>query len=454
MGGSCKRIFFLVACFLSISGGRAEPLVPYEAFTLKNGLQFILLQNKRAPIVSYTTWFKVGSADEIAGKTGIAHYLEHLMETALPEVQMGQFLEDFQSSGTHSNAFTSLDYTFYYKMTTTDKLELLMRYEAGRMRGVAFNQDKFRTERNVILEERLMRTENDPQELFKERYNQRFFGLHPYANPIIGWEKDIRALTLKDIKAFHKKWYQPSNAIVILSGDFDSSKVRAWAQKYYAPLLSEGSFNRERPLVPLPDKQARSVEMDHLRTTETALILSYALPNLKKTQYKDALALLLLSEYLNGDAEGGLQNLLVQSTKLATAFQTNYTFDDFLDGWPFVFHVSPTHDKNIPKIKSLIIDKLAQIGRDGLEEAQLSCLRTYVYNGLVMQLDDIFDRASFIGTCIASGVSLEQINRIPEDLQTVTSADIQGAIVRYLTPQAPLVGILKKTAASKNGSAS
>src|SRR3990167_10294700 len=231
-----KQLLAMTFCLLFTTGLahlHADPLIKAETFTLKNGLRFFLMQNKRAPIVCYSTWFNVGSADQLPGKTGLAHYLEHLMETGLPEVQMGQFLEDFQSSGSHSNAITTRDHTFYYKKMMAEHLELLMRYEAGRMRGVAFNQAKFDTEKNVILEERLMRTETNPREFFNEKFNNKFFSIHPYKNPIIGWEKDIRALTLEDVKAFYKKWYSPSNAFIIISGDFDATQVKTWAQKYY-----------------------------------------------------------------------------------------------------------------------------------------------------------------------------------------------------------------------------
>ena len=443
-----KKLVVLLACFIWGAEVRAEPLVSYETFTLKNGLQFILLQNKRAPIVSYTTWFRVGSADEVSGKTGIAHYLEHLMESALPEVQMGQFLEDFQSSGTHSNAFTSQDYTFYYKMVTTDKLELLMRYEAGRMRGVAFNEDKFRTEKNVILEERLMRTDNDPHEFFSENFNVQFFGTHPYKNPVIGWEKDIRALTLQDIKAFHKKWYTPSNAFIIISGDFDPKVVRTWVNKYYADLPSGKKTTRARSAQSLDHAQRPPVHVHHPRTPETVVSLSYPLPNLKHKSYKDALALLLLIEYLNGDFEGSLQNLLVHSKKLATTFQSTYPLHHFLDAWAVVFQISPTDDKNIQQIINLIHEKLSNIARDGLKEEEIDRARIYLYNSLIMTLDDIYQKASFVGNCLSSGLTLAQINTLPEDLKKVTSADIQRVIELYLNADKALMGTLKKSPSS------
>lgn len=421
----------------------AAPLLSYETFTLKNGLQFILLQNKRAPIVSYTTWYKVGSADELSGKTGLAHYLEHMMETAFPEVQMGQFLEDFYSAGTHSNAFTSLDYTFYYKMVTTNHLELLMRYEAGRMRGVAFNKDKFETEKNVILEERLMRSENDPRELFNEKFNSQFFTIHPYKNPIIGWEKDIRELTFEDIKAFHNKWYHPNNAFIIVSGDFDPTQVRTWAQTYYGNIPAGPTIERVRPQEPLEKPKIGPILVEHPRTPEPFLGQIYPLPNLKKEKFEDLLALLLLREFLDGDFEGSLHEILVHKKKLASMVYSQLTYDS-LDPWSFAITVDAPSEANFKEIEAIINERLDQISREGLKASDLARGRTYLYNSLIMPLDDIYKKATFIGSILSSGISLSQMNSLPEELKKITSADIQRVIQKYLTANKAVIGILKQ----------
>ncbi|MBY0291980.1 MAG: insulinase family protein [Alphaproteobacteria bacterium] len=422
----------------------AEPLLHYETFTLKNGLQFILMQNKRAPIVSYTTWYKVGSADEVPGKTGLAHYLEHLMETASPEIQMGQFLEDFNASGAHSNAYTARDVTFYYKMVMTDHLELLMRFEAGRMQGVAFNQDKFETEKNVIIEERLMRTENDPDSFFNEKFNNQFFTIHPYKNPIIGWEKDIRAITLDDVKAFHKKWYHPNNAFVIVSGDFDPAQVRAWAEKYYENIPSGPKITRTRPQEPLKKKKIAPILVEHPQTPTLSFSQMYPIPELKKQHYQDHLSLTLLSVFLSGDFKGSLEETLVHKEKLASTFHSQYALTDFLDPWSFSIVVHPLDESKIKDIENIINETLEKIAQNGLTQEDLNRTQLYIYNSWVMKLDDIFERAHFLGTAFSSGLTLEQINSLPQDLKKVTSADIQRVIQNYLTKDHAVMGILKK----------
>jgi zinc protease len=435
-----KKLFVLVLWPTFLLGG---PLIHYETFTLKNGLQFILLENKRAPIVSYTTWYKVGSADEVQGKTGLAHYVEHLMESGMPEVQMGQFLEDFNSSGAHSNAFTSQDFTYYYKMTTTDHLELLMRYEAGRLRGMAFNKDKFETEKNVILEERLQ-GENDPITLANEKLNSLFFTVHPYKNPIIGWEKDIRALTFDDIKEFHKKWYCPNNAFVIISGDFDPKKVRMWAEKYYGNIPVGPKMERNRPQEPLDKPKVKPIIIEHPRAAELYLDYLYPLPNLKRDNYQELLALLLLSEYLNGDFEGSLEEILVHRKKLVSAFHSECAIAQFLDAWSFAIYAKPFTEGSIKKIKDIINTRLLQIAKEGLKLEDLDQARTYICNDIVLSLDDIYGKAVFLGKSLASGLTLEQINSLATDLKKVTSADIQNVIQKYLKEEKVVVGILKQ----------
>lgn len=440
----CKKLFLVVAFLSALSQVHAEPLVQAETFTLKNGLQFFLLQNKRAPIVFYSTWFKVGSADEVPGKTGLAHYLEHLMETGLPEVQMGQFLEDFQSSGSHSNAITTHDHTYYYKTMMTDHLELLMRYEAGRMRGVAFNQTKFDTEKNVILEERLMRTETNPDEYFNEKFNNAFFTTHPYKNPIIGWEKDIRGLTLDDVKAFHKKWYQPNNAYIIISGDFDPAQVKAWAEKYYGELPAGEKIQRQRPEEPLKKPKIAPVMVEHPKVAQLSVIEAYPLPNLKKSNYQDMLALILLSEFLESDFEGSLYEVLVHKKKWVFSLASAAAFFSERDPWSFAFYVKPTPSAKWEDIEAIIHQKLEQIAREGVKQDDLKRARHYVYNELVMSLDDIQQKAVLLGDALSSDVTLDQLNSLDGDLEKVTSQDIQRVIKTYLQPEKAVVGILKK----------
>ncbi len=439
-----KKISLILCAFLLSVQAYAVPLLKYETFTLKNGLQFILMVNKRAPIVSYTTWFKVGSADEIKGKTGLAHYLEHIMEDAYPEVQMGQFLEDYNASNMHANAFTSHDYTCYYRMVTTPHLELIMRFEAGRMRGVAFNQDKFDTEKNVILEERLMRTENDPDALFSEKINSQFFKEHPYKNPIIGLETDIKNLTLEDAKDFHNKWYHTNNAVIIVSGDFDPAQVKTWAETYYGDIAPGPAVNRKRIQDPYPFPKMETIVVEHPRATLITFNEIFKLKPRTPENYNDFLALYLLSEYFNGDQEGSLEEIIVHKEKLATTFLADCSFYQNYDSWSFIFIGSTNTEENVQKIRNIIHKRLQDIQEKGLSEDDLKRARKYVYNHLVMNLDGIYERAKYLGYGLTSGVTPDQMNTLPDSLEGITSADIQHVIKEYLTEEKSCLGVLKK----------
>lgn len=443
-----KNCFFIFFFFQWAGSLGADPLLTYEAFTLKNGLQFLLMKNERAPIVSYTTWFKVGSADEVPGKTGLAHYLEHMMESAMPEIQMGQFLEDFNSSGTHSNAFTSYDVTYYYKMVMAENLENLMRYEAGRMRGVAFNKDTFETERNVILEERLMRTENEPGALFDEKFNDQFFKVHPYKNPVIGWEKDISALTFKDIKNFHKKWYHPNNAFIIVSGDFDSLQVRKWAEKYYGDIPSGQRIERNRPQEPLEKPKIEPIIVEHPRVPEMSFMQIYPLPDLKKHDFQDLLALLILTEFLNGDFEGSLEEILVHKKKLATGVNVQCEFLEFLDPWSFAINVNLAPESDVKEVEKIIDERLKEIVLNGLKQEDLTLVVKYIFNDWILASDDIYTKAVLLGTILSRGLTEEQFNSLPEKLKEIRVEDIQHVIKTYLIKDKAVIGILKKPSLS------
>lgn len=444
-----KRVLVFLCLFGFVETVKAKPLFTYETFTLKNGLQFILLENKRAPIVCYTTWYRVGSADEVPGKTGLAHYLEHLRDDGSPEVQMGEFLEEIKATGRHSNAYTWQDSTYYFTMVTSDRLELLMRLEGGRVRGIAFNKDMFEKEKNVILEERLMSTENEPTSLFSEKFNSQFFSAHPYKNPIIGWEKDIKALTYEDMISFYKKWYHPNNAFIIISGNFNPKEVRAWAEKYYGDIPAGPKAERNRAEESYKKAKVDPIIVEHPRTAVPSLSMIYQLPALKKGHYKDLLALLVLTEYLNGDFEGSLYESLVHKSKLATGFSASCFSYEFLDPWSFSLVAWTPSPEKSKEIEKLVYDRLDQLGREGIKPEELGRTKKYFVNSLLTTMDDIYLKAKFLGTVLSGGLTLEQISSLPQDMDQVTSSDIQHVIQTYLQKDRAVIGILKKSSGLK-----
>ena len=220
----------------ALSAAASAKVFNPQTFTLANGMQVVVIENRRAPIVTQMVWYKVGSADEPRGDSGIAHYLEHLMFKATKNLKSGEFSKIVARNGGRDNAFTSYDYTAYHQTVAADRLELIMKIEADRMTNLIIDDDAIEAERQVVLEERRSRTDNRPASLLREQANAALYLTYPYRDPVIGWAHEIRAITADGLRAFYKKWYRPNNAILIIAGDVTMDTVRPLAEKYYGPI--------------------------------------------------------------------------------------------------------------------------------------------------------------------------------------------------------------------------
>jgi len=202
-----------------------QKMLGAETFTLSNGMQVVLVRNTRAPVITQMVWYKVGAADEQSGKTGLAHFLEHLMFKGSDNVPPGELSKRVRALGGNDNAFTSQDYTAYFQSIAVQHLETVMQMESDRMKSLLIPAEEFEAERQVVLEERRQRTENDPRSHLYEQMRYALFPGHPYATPVIGWEQDIKSLTRQDALDWHKKWYNPANSILVVSGDFTAEAL-------------------------------------------------------------------------------------------------------------------------------------------------------------------------------------------------------------------------------------
>ncbi|MBD3785830.1 MAG: insulinase family protein, partial [Sphingomonadales bacterium] len=223
----------LCAALAAATPALAEPVTH---FTLPNGLEAVVIEDHRAPVVVQMVWYKAGSADEVRGKSGIAHYLEHLMFKGTETMAAGELSKTVAANGGSDNAFTSYDYTAYHQRIAADRLPLVMKMEADRMRHLRISEDDWLTEREVILEERAQRTDSDPGALFSEQRNAAQYLNHPYGTPIIGWRQEMEALTREDALAWYRQYYAPNNAVLVVAGDVTPDQVRALAEEYYGPL--------------------------------------------------------------------------------------------------------------------------------------------------------------------------------------------------------------------------
>ncbi|MGB3147687.1 MAG: pitrilysin family protein, partial [Paracoccaceae bacterium] len=236
---------------LALVAGTAAKADQVTSFTLENGMQAVVIEDHRAPVVTHMVWYKVGSADEERGTSGVAHYLEHLMFKGTTAFPAGVFSDAVQANGGYENAFTTKDHTAYFQRLAADRLDLMMQMEADRMRNLTLSEEDATTEREVILEERAQRTDSSPEALFGEQMTAALFLNHPYGTPIIGWRSEMAALTRQDALDWYRHYYAPNNAILVVAGDVDPVMVRELAETYYGPLApSDGIATRVRPAEP------------------------------------------------------------------------------------------------------------------------------------------------------------------------------------------------------------
>ena len=268
-------------------------------FTLDNGMDVVVIEDHRAPVVTHMVWYRVGSADEPHGTSGIAHFLEHLMFKGTDEIPDGAFSKIIAENGGQDNAFTSYDYTGYFQRIAVDRLDLVMKMEADRMVDVVITEDHVRTERDVILEERSTRTDNSPDGLFSEQMRAALFMNHRYGVPIIGWRREMEQLSLDDALTFYERYYAPDNAILVVAGDVTPEQVRELAEKHYGPLEPSGNPPDPRPQEP-PQLAPRRIDRvllaaskaDHIHHTAhpalTSLVKDLLAESIDRAAYQGA----------------------------------------------------------------------------------------------------------------------------------------------------------------------
>src|SRR5882672_10047319 len=311
-----------VVALASLSAARAAVFNP-STITLANGLQVVVIENHRAPVVTHMVWYRVGAADEARGKTGIAHFLEHLMFKGTKTVPPRAFSEIVARLGGSENAFTTEDYTAYFQSVSVDHLEEMMKLEADRMVNLVLTDDVVLPERDVILEERRQRIDNDAGSQLMEMARAALFLNLPLHTPTIGWETEMRGLTTADAIAWHQKWYEPGNAIVVISGDVTMDQVRPLAEKYYGAVPATAVPARARPDEPAQFAPRRVTKEDP-RVQLASWSRLYQAPSYHRGAKEHAYALEVLAELLGGGTSSRLYRSLVVEQKLATSAGSNY----------------------------------------------------------------------------------------------------------------------------------
>lgn len=410
-------------------------------FTLDNGLEVVVVTNERAPVVTHMVWYKVGSADEPRGKSGIAHLLEHLMFKGTDSRAPGEFSDIVARHGGRENAFTTYDYTGYFQTVAKDRLPLMMELEADRMANLTLTDELVLPEREVVLEERRMRVENDPQSQLAEMARADLWIHHPYGTPIIGWADEIAALTTEDALAFYDHWYAPNNAVLVVSGDVEPDEVRALAEKYYGPVARKDVPPRRRVDEP-PHWAGSRVELASPQVGQPSLSISYLAPSYNSAEVAARpYALQVLSELLDGTV-GRLYRRLVVEEALAVGAGAGYDANG-LDGSSFAFWISPRPGVELDAVEAALRGEIARLLDEGVTAEEVEKAKQRLIDQTVYANDSAGSAAQILGRALATGSSVEDVEDWPNRVRAVTPEEVEAAAAAVLDPSYSVTSVLR-----------
>ncbi len=429
---------------LSISCGLAATPVAAEVFSpsryvLDNGLELIVIEDHRRAAVAHFAYYKVGAIDEEPGKTGLAHFLEHLMFKGTNNLDPGEFSRVVARNGGRDNAFTSANYTGYFQIIAADRLSLIMQMEADRMTGLKLDDAIVLPERDVVLEERLSRVENRPSALLGEAMRANLYLAHPYRRPIIGWPTEVKRLTTEDALDFYRKWYAPNNVVVVVAGDVNPDDVLALAKQHYGAVAAREL--PQRPPFYEPDQRApRRVVFTDPRVRQEDWRRMYVAP-----AYEGAApgpyALNVLAEIMGGET-GRLHNALVEKQKIALGVSFWY------DGSGRDFGSAGLYGRPVPGIATADMEaafdaEIASLLKDGVTETEVTDAKRLLAASAIFARDSLDGPARILGGAVANGQRIEDVEDWPERIAAVDKAAIDTAARALFNINWSVTGILR-----------
>jgi zinc protease len=428
LGYKLSRTMGLIALVLALSGAGSAAdagIFNPQTFTLANGMQVVVVPNHRVPVVNHMVWYKVGSADDPPGKSGIAHFLEHLMFKGTKTLASGEFSRRVARNGGRENAFTSTDYTGYFQTVAVDRLELVMGMEADRMTNLVLTEEEVRTERLVILEERRQRTDNDPAAILSEHVSAALYINHPYRVPVIGWEHEIKGLDRDSILSFYRQRYAPNNAILVVSGDITADRLRPLAEKYYGAIPRAPTPPRVRPQEP-PHRAARSVVLEDARVRQPSWSRSYLAPSYSAGATEHAYPMQVLAQILGGGATSRLYRTLVVERKLATSAGAYYG-PDRLGPSSFSVYASPLPGIELDVLQKAVEEQLERLLMDGIGSDEVERAKSRMQSRAIYARDSLRAGGRILGSALAAGRTIEDAEAWPERIGAVTVKEIDAA---------------------------
>lgn len=413
-------------------------------FTLQNGLHVIVIEDNRIPAVSHNLLFKYGAADDPRGKSGLAHYMEHMLFQGTKKLAPNEYSRRIAAKGGQTNAFTTADYTGYWVNIAKENLPLVMELEADRWQNLHSSEQEFAKEKQVILEERRSRVENNPGALFAEQMNAALFLHHPYGTPIIGWKKEMEGLSREDVIAYYARYHNPQNAILVLSGDITKAHAMALVNQYYAAIPKRGMSIAPMVTEP-PHLASRTLEMTHERVQRMEWGKAYVTSSFgwKRGEGDDAhLIPMMIADYLLGGGKASrLYQLLVEEKKLAQSVSSD--FNPFRRGpGEFALNVVPVEAKHLPEIKSVIAKEIAKLKQNPPSVAELNRAKTQLLASNIYLRDGLQSLAQVMGHLAMIGLPLDFYFNWENSIESITAQQISDSL-KLLEESYSVTGLLQ-----------
>jgi zinc protease len=440
------------AAVVSTSGSRAQTVAsdPPASFTLGNGLQVVVIPDHRTPVVTQMVWYKVGSADETAGKSGLAHFLEHLMFKGTTKHPEGEFSQTVLRVGGNENAFTSTDYTGYYQRVPREQLATMMEFEADRMTGLILKDENVLPERDVVLEEYNMRVANSPDARLSEQIMAALYLNHPYGRPIIGWHREIEQLDREDALAFYRRFYAPNNAILVVAGDVDAKEVRQLAERTFGQVAPQPAITERRLRPQEPEPVApRTVTLADPRVEQPGLRRYYLVPSATTAAEGESAALDVLAQLIGGGSNSYLYRALVVDRPLAVGAGAGYQGTS-LDASQFIISASPKPGVEFSQLEQVIDQVIADIGQNSVRAEDLERVKTQLIAEAIYAQDNQAELARWYGGALTTGLSIADIRSWPDRIRAVTAAQVRDAAQKWLNKKRSVTGYLIKDTAPKH----
>ncbi|MER8366976.1 pitrilysin family protein [Mesorhizobium sp. M1378] len=410
-------------------------------FLLDNGMEVVVITDHRAPIVTHMVWYKIGSADEPPGKSGIAHFFEHLMFKATSNHAAGELDRAVATIGGSDNAFTSYDYTAFHETVVPQALGEMMGFEADRMRNLILNDDVIKTERDVILEERRSRIDSNPQAVLDEEIDATLWQNQPYRIPVIGWMQEMEKLNRTDAMAFYNKYYTPNNAVLVVAGDVEPETVKALAEKTYGKIARGPDLPpRIRPVEPEQNTR-RTVTLTDGRVSVPSFTTQWVVPSYHTAKPGEAEALDVLSEILGGGNRSRLYQELVVRQGIAAEAGAFFQ-GTMLDDTNFTVYGAPRGDAKLADIEAAVDAEIARIAKDGVTSDELEKSKDRFVRSMIFARDKQEDMANIYGSTLATGGNVQDVQQWPDRIRKVTADQVKAVAAHYLNLDHATTGYL------------